>query len=796
MPHAPLPPLVTWDWLVIVTYFLVTLGIGLFFSRRAEKSMADFFVAGRRMTWWLAGTSIVATSFAADTPLVISGWLRTAGLERNWFWWGGIMGMMLCTFFFARLWRRAGILTDVEFIELRYSGRAAAGLRLFQAGFRSLVQNTLVMGWVTLAMAKILDVTLNIPTLVWTHGELLPVLVPKGTPVAAAVDPSQIAHWPVIGAAVIPAKVTGIVVCLGVAAFYSAASGLWGVVATDFFQFGLAMAGSIALMIISLQVAGGPTGLVNRAAAAVKQGRVVNTAAADRSHTPWHPAYGQAGLLRRDPGGGAVWSADGMSEEEVLQRLRESGEESPERLIGLWREAYTISLARITDFSAVQPLIEAGILVRDQSRNGKPTDYLRIHSLSYSATDIDRILQKAGVENRGEILAAWRGDRVVPVSKITSFLPPFDLKGGGLLAVWSLIVFLGLQWWAGGEGGGFLAQRLFSCKNEKHSVLAMLWFNFLNYVVRPWPWIVVGIASLFLIPDITAYGAKWDQEYSYVVMLMKYMPIGLKGLMVASLMAAYMSTISTQVNFGASYFVNDIYKRFIRPGGTARSDIWVSRMVSILLAVLAGVYAALARNIASGWFTFFELMSGAGFVVLLRWYWWRINVWSEFAAMGSSLLMFALLNWTHMFHALFQFLGLPGYLLDAYAVRFTLNVLCSSAVWLAVTFLTRAEPEDHLVRFYRRVRPPGAWKKIAAKAGFPHHLVVGRIEWTCWLLGTTALFAMIFAVGKCCFGRYLTGLLYALYGVGAAGLIFRLMRKMDWTDVVSEESNSPQEVQP
>ena len=188
-----LQPLIGLDWAIIAAFFIITLGIGLYFSKRATGSMTEYFVAGRKMTWWVAGTSIVATSFAADTPLVISGWMRTIGLERNWFWWGGIMGMMLCTFFFARLWRRANILTDVEFNELRYGGKPAAGLRIFHATYRSLIQNTLVMCWVTLAMTKILEVTLNIPTLVFVHGQLIPELVATGLEASSVIDPSIIA---------------------------------------------------------------------------------------------------------------------------------------------------------------------------------------------------------------------------------------------------------------------------------------------------------------------------------------------------------------------------------------------------------------------------------------------------------------------------------------------------------------------------------------------------------------------------------------------------------------------------
>jgi len=773
-------PLAAADWLVIALFFLVTLGIGLFFSRKATSSLADYFVAGRKMTWWLAGTSIVATSFAADTPLVIAGWMRTSGLERNWFWWGGIMGMMLCTFFFARLWRRANILTDVEFNEIRYSGKPAAGLRIFHAGYRALIQNTLVMGWVTLAMTKILAVTLNIPTLVFTEGSWIPQLVPAGVDVTSVVDMASVSTWPVVGAAVIPAKITGIVICLTVAVAYSAISGLWGVVATDFFQFTLAMTGTVVLMVFSFNAAGGPSRMVADATRQVESGAVLNSTPLNRAQPPMHRAYADAGLTIESEDGTWQWNAQDLNEHEVRDRLGRNAD------LGPWKRAYTISRIQLHDQQAVARLLEHKILVRDVDAAGRPLDYYRLPDASISEASLRAAVEAAGVDNPGDFLAAWRGDRVVQPIKLTRFLPPFDLKGGGLVAVWSLIVFLGLQWWSGGEGGGFLAQRLFSCKNEKHSVLAMLWFNFLNYAVRPWPWIVVGIASLVLMPDITVFGAGFDEEHAYVLMLMKYLPVGLKGLLVASLMAAYMSTISTHVNFGASYVVNDLYKRFLRKHGTEKGDIRVSQIASVLLAVLAGIYALMSENIATGWFTMFELMSGVGLVVLLRWYWWRVNAWAELAAMGSSLTLFSLLNWTPLFHTLFKWIGAPVYLLDEYAVRFTMNIVFTSIVWVSVMFLTKPEPEAHLLRFYQRIRPPGWWSAIADKAGHPKHLRVGLIEWACWTFGVTGLFAMIISIGKLCLGMPRQSAAYAIFAILAVWIILRLIRKMDWSETVEE----------
>lgn len=813
-----LEPLLGWDWLVIGAFFATTLAISLYFSRRAVTSLSDYFVAGRKMTWWVAGTSIVATSFAADTPLVISGWMRTIGLERNWFWWGGIMGMMLCTFFYARLWRRAQILTDVEFNELRYSGPPAAGLRIFHATFRSLVQNTFVMGWVTLAMTKIIEVTMDIPTIVFVKSQWLPAIVAKGVEVASQIDASQIAHLPIIGEAIIPAKGTAIILCLVIAALYTAISGLWGVMATDFFQFTLAMSGTVILMVMVLVHVGGPKEMVLEATQAVNDGRVQNKKAVDRSHLKIvelekalqryvtgidSPASStdvvqqliNHTLLRRDPGqpDQLKWSAEGLTEVQVRKAIRALGihqEEDATPFIDLWKHAYTVSAAAFTDSETVAQLIASKILVDDGLSD---LDYYRFPDLSIDQEFLLAQLNTAQIKDKSEIMAAWRYDRVISATKITSFLPPFDLKGGGFLAIWAFVVFIGLQWWAGGEGGGFLSQRLFSCKDEKHSVLAMLWFNLANFVLRPWPWIVVGVASLFLIPDVTRYGDQYDAEHAYVIMLMKYLPVGLKGMMVAALMAAYMSTISTHVNFGASYIVNDIFKRFIYPSGGERLNVVVSQIVTVVLALLAAIYAYFSESIATGWLIFFEMMSGAGFALLLRWYWWRINPWSEISAMTSSLIMFSLLNYTSVFHKLFSLVGVPGYVLDGelgYPMRFTVNLVVSTMIWIAVTFLTPPEKEETLIRFYKRVRPAGLWLPIALKAGHPKHLTVGWLEWTSWAMGVSGLFAMIFSLGKACFGLYLQSFLYAIYAVIATIVMFRMIGKMDWSSITEEAPES------
>jgi len=809
MPIETYDPLGLLDWIVIGLFFVLTLATGLVFSRKGTSSLPDFFVAGRKMTWWVAGTSIVATTFAADTPLVISKWLRTDGLDRNWFWWGGIMGAMMCTFFFARLWRRSGIITDVEFIELRYSGKPAAGLRLFHATFRSLIVNTVVMGWVTLAMVKILDISLDIPTVVFVQGRWLPALVAKGVEVSSIVDPASVAAWPVIGEAIIPAKIIGITACFTVAAIYSAASGLWGIMATDFFQFTLAMVGTLVLMFVVYAAVDGPSNMVEKSVQAVNQGAVHNRAAVDRRFLiradlisqagvdepmadPLIAQLKEAGLVHRSEGESDYqWSAHGLSRQQVENQLEVLGMTDEQRagVVAVWETAYTANAADFSSSDVTAQLIGAGIIIDDTDKDS-PAEYYRFPDISIDEQQMQANLDQAGIDTRGEVLAAWRHDDVVTTDRMTSFLPPFDLKGGGFLVVWSFIVFLGVQWWVGADGGGFLAQRLFACKNEKHSVLAMIWYCFAHYGLRPWPWIVVGVASLYLIPDVSAYGPAYDAEHAYVIMIMKYLPAGLKGMLIASLMAAYMSTISTHINFGASYLVNDVYKRFLFPNGSDRMFVIASQLVSVVLALLAGIYAYYSSSIADGWYIFFELVSGAGLALLLRWYWWRISAWSEIVGMAASLTNYTLLSHTQVYHRLFEFVGMPVYWLDEFTVRFTINLTLSTACWVTVTLLLPPEKHDHLVAFYRRIKPPGWWKHIAESAGESKHIAIGWREWACWFLGSTGLFSMIFALGHFCFAQIGYGVVFTVYAVLATALILRLVGRMDWSDVIESDDGT------
>ena len=574
--------LTTLDWAIVVAYFAITVVIGVFYTRRAGRNMGEFFLSGRSLPWWLAGTSMVATTFAADTPLVVAGLVGRNGIAGNWIWWSSAFGSMLTVFFFARLWRRAGIMTDVEFAELRYSGRPAAVLRGFRALYLGLPINCVIMGWVNLAMAKILAVTMG---------------------------------WD---------KLTAVLISLGVTAAYSAAAGLWGVVVTDLFQFVLAMVGTIALawFVLRMPEVGGLEGL-------------------------------QAKL--------------------------------PE-----------------TAFSFLP-------------RIGDPA---------------------AGTDGAGTALA---------------------------LPLAAFVAYIGVQWWAswypGQEpgGGGYVAQRMMSAKDERHSLLATLWFTIAHFCVRPWPWILVGLATLVLYPGLE------DVESGYVLAMRDCLPPGWRGLLLAAFLAAYMSTVSTQFNWGTSYLVNDFYRRFVRPSASDRHYVWASRAATVLTMIVGGLVTFYLDSVREAWEFVLESGAGIGLVLILRWYWWRVNAWSEITAMVAPAIGYAVLR----FGTEIRF---PYTLI--YLVAWT------TACWLAVTFLTPPEPEERLVAFYRRVHPAGpGWTRITRLAGGPPPERLGGLA-AIWVAGCCLVYAVLFGLGALLFRGPLEVAAYAgVAGVSAWFIATRLQRR-------------------
>jgi solute:Na+ symporter, SSS family len=572
------------DWLVIVAYFVLAGGIGLAFARRGGRSLADYFVSGRSLPWWLAGTSMVATTFAADTPLAVTGMVAEHGISGNWLWWNMVMSGILTVFFYARLWRRAEVLTDAEFAEIRYAGRPATFLRGFRAVYLALPINLIILGWVNLAMVKILGVVLGI-------------------------DP-----WVSLG------------ILFVITATYAALAGLWGVVVTDFLQFGIAMIGSITLAFFAIGAVGGMDGL-------------------------------RAGLAER--------------------------------------------------YGSAEPVL--------------------------------------------------------------SFFPEV---GSAWMPVITLVVFLGVQWWAawypGAEpgGGGYVAQRIFSARTEREGLLATLWFNVAMYAVRPWPWILVALASLVLYPGLE------DPAEGYILAVVELLPSPLTGLLLASFMAAYMSTISTHLNWGASYLVNDLYLRFLDPEAPERRRVAVSRAFTMALFLLSALVTANLTTIEGAWRILLAMGAGTGLVYILRWYWWRINAWSEISAMVASLVISL---------ALQRGWGLDSANPVEFAHLMLLTVGLSTLIWVTITFLTRPVPDETLLAFYRRVRPGGpGWRRIAVAAGFgPEPIAGGSLAWTNWVAGVVAVYGTLFGVGRLLFGDTAAGVLFLLTAALAFAWIARSLRRAE-----------------
>ncbi len=569
------------DWVIIVCYCGLTIGVGVYFSRRASKNIREFFISGSSLPWWLLGTSMVATTFGADTPLAVTEYVRNEGIWRNWFWWNVALGGLLSVFLFSRLWRRAGVLTDNELIELRYSGRSAKILRAFKAGYFCTIYNFVVMGWVIQAMATILQVALGIP---------------------------REMQW-------IP-----IAVCVCVALAYAVLSGFWGVVVTDLFQFFLCLVSSIILAVYSLNAVGGIGELKLR-------------------------------LAQMDGGSGATMN----------------------------------------------------------------------------------------------------------------FFPPLGVDGGtGFFGspLFMFIIFITVMWWSShnADGGGYIIQRMLAAKNEAHSLVGTLWFNLAHYAFRPWPWVIVALASMVTFPNI----AQEHSKEAYPAAINAFLPHGLRGLLVVSFLAAFMSTIDTHINWGTSYFINDIYRRFIRKSSSERHYVLISRITAVVLMAIAGLVASRMDSITAAWEFLIPMSAGIGLVLILRWFWWRINAWSEISALIASVSV-----------------NVP-LVIKGIGVQHRLMVIVpfSIVVWVLVTFLTEPVPREKLIEFYKRVRPGGVWGPVRKELP---HIKRGVLGWGLlveWFSGVALIYGATFGIGKLIFQEYVLGaVLLGIAAVGGGIIAYRLTRK-------------------
>jgi len=624
------------DIIIIVFYFIIIFLIAAYYAKKAGRSTNDFFLSGRNLPWYIAGTAMVATTFAADTPLAVTELVAKNGISGNWLWWNMAIGGMLTVFFFAKLWRRAGIMTDLEFIELRYSGKAALFLRGFRAIYLGLLMNAIVLGWVNKAMEKIFSVI-----------------------------------FPEYNAFLL------VFISASIIAIYAAASGLLGTARTDSFQFVFAMIGCIILAFIVVQI--------------------------------------------------------------------------PE-----------------------------------------------VNGLS-------------GLKNK-----------LSP--QILSFLPRIEqteisTMSGGVLAIslWSFLAYVGIQWWSswypGSDpgGGGYIAQRMMSAKDEKHSLFATLWFTIAHYTIRPWPWIIVALVALVILPraqnedllkkeNLLLYNkavevyhnksllksndpiinTKEFQEFydkyentidpgiMYPKLMVRYLPKGLLGLLIAVFLAAYMSTVASQLNWGTSYLINDFYRRFIKKNANENHYVIISRIGIIVMTIFSLLITKyLLTTISGAWEFILNTSAGLGGVLILRWYWWRINAWSEISAMIAPLFIYPISQ--YIFH-----LQSP---LSLYPI-----VLGTTIVWVVVTFLTRPVNENKLKEFYDRTYPGGlGWKKIS-NAHSNHNIFLTLF--INWLMGIILVYSFLFGLGELLFYEYLEGSVLILISLTAVIIIFRNFKKIGFEKVI------------
>ncbi len=576
------------DWIIVAVSLLVCFLPAALMARRAGQSSAEFFASGRSAPWWLVGVSMVATTFSTDTPNLVTDLVRQNGVANNWAWWSFLLTGMATVFFYARLWRRSGVLTDLEFYEVRYSGRPARAVRAFRAVYLGLFFNCVIMATVNLAAVKIANVLLG---------------------------------WPMTQT---------LVVCALLNILFASVSGLWGVMVTDFLQFGIAMTGSISAAVYA---------------------------------------------LRRPEVGG-------------LAGLREK----------------------------LDP-------------------------------------------------------------QVLSLVPDF---GDWNLALTVMIIPLTVQWWSvwypGAEpgGGSYVAQRMLAARSERDALAGTLFFNVAHYALRSWPWILVALASLLVYPTVADIGTALPHvdpklighDMAYPAML-RFLPAGLLGLMVAGLLAAYVSTISTHLNWGTSYLVHDVYRRFLRPDANERHYVSVARWCTALLMVVAALLTYVLESAKQSFDLLLAIGAGTGLLYLLRWFWWRITAWSEIAAMASSFVIAVGIAIAQKNGA-----GIPS------SIALLLSVGATSVVWLTVAFVGPRTDRATLLSFYRLVRPSGpGWADVRREAGVPAAPDSLPQAMLGWMLGLAFVYGALFGVGSLLFGHVGTGGAWlALAVVSGAGLVRLLPR--------------------
>ncbi len=582
--------LVTIDWIIVALSIVISFLPAIFFYKRASSSTAEFFTSGRAAPWWLVGISMVATTFSTDTPNLVTNMVRERGVADNWLWWSFLLTGMMTVFFFAKLWRRSNVLTDLEFYELRYSGQAAKFVRGFRAVYLGLFFNCVIMASVNLAAAKIGNIVLGWPM------------------------------WQTL------------VVCAVMTVFFASVSGLWGVLVTDSVQFLITMSSTFAVAYFALQ----------------------------------QPEVGGlAGLMEK-----------------------------------------------------------------------------------------------------------------IPASQL-NLLPDFSNNWNIALSV--MVIPITIQWWSvwypGAEpgGGSYIAQRMLASKTEKDAVTGTLLFNVMHYALRPWPWIIVALASTLIYPELSDIARAYPyvdpsligHDMAYPAML-RFLPAGFLGAMVAGLLAAYRSTIETHLNWGTSYLVHDFYRRFLRPGETEKHYVLVGRLTTAGLMIVAASLTFALDTAKESFELILSIGAGTGLLYILRWFWWRINAWSEVAAMASSFLI-----------ALGFFVARKNGADISSEASLVLTIVGTTVVWVTVTFLAPPTDKARLLSFYKLVRPAGpGWKALRAESNLPASPDSLTRSLVGWMLGCTFVYSALFGTGSFLYGRTGTGIAWLVTFLITGVSLWRIMPKM------------------
>ena len=585
------------DKIIIVFFFVLVLTIGFAVSKRSSKNTSEYFLSGRTLPWWLLGLSMVATTFSTDTPNLVTDIVRTNGVSGNWVWWVFLLTGLLTVFVYAKLWRRSDVATDMEFYELRYSGKAGRFLRGFRSVYLGVIFNVLAMAGVTLAAIKIGAIMLDL------------------------------------------SAIETVLYAGGVTLIFSTAGGFRGVVYTDFILFFTAMAGSIgaAIYLVNLPEVGGVSSI--------------------------------------------------MSNEAISEKI--------------------------------------------------------------------------------------------------SMFPELSDKE----TLWTLLIIpFAVQWWSswypGAEpgGGGYIAQRMLAAKNENHALGATLFFNVMHYALRPWPWIIVALASLIIYPDLASLSEafpnisedKLGQDLAYPAML-TLLPTGLLGLVLASLISAYMSTISTHLNWGSSYVVNDFYLQLINKNASQKELVNVGRFSVVILMIISSVIAILLTNAYQLFDIILMFGAGTGSIFILRWFWWRINAWSEIAAMLSSGIISIALTNESLFNLIFNDDGLPAYM------KFPFIVLVTTSIWLIVTFITPADEKETLIKFYKKTKPGGpGWNRIKEYVTMSDQ----KVEWIvpkgilCMIIGCVTIYSALFSTGYFIYGEISSAIIFLLVTIISGLILFKNAKKI------------------